>query len=43
LRIAAGRTRQVRLSIVRRDRSSSSRELNALAQLLGTDREVEVI
>jgi DNA-binding transcriptional LysR family regulator len=43
LRIPAGGTRQVRLSIVCRDQTSSSRELNALAELLGMDRELEVI
>ncbi len=43
LRLPAGGTRQVRLNIVCRDLGSSSRELKALAELLGMNRDVEVI
>lgn len=43
LPMPVGGSRQVRLSIVRRDLSSSSRELNTLADLLGVNRDVEVI
>ena len=43
LRMAAGQTREVRLSIVCKDQGSSSRELNALADLLGINGGVEVI
>ncbi len=43
LPMAVGGSRQVRLNLVRRDLSSSSRELNALADLLGMNRDVEVI
>ncbi|MGA2182335.1 MAG: LysR family transcriptional regulator [Bryobacteraceae bacterium] len=43
LHIPAGQTRQVRLSIVCKDLSTSSRELNALADLLGLNRPVEAI
>jgi DNA-binding transcriptional LysR family regulator len=43
LHIPAGQTREVRLSIVCKDLSSSSRELNALADLLGVNRPVEAI
>jgi DNA-binding transcriptional LysR family regulator len=43
LRMAAGGTRQVRLNLVCRDLSPSSRELIAVADLLGMYRNVEVI
>lgn len=43
LRMPAGQIREVRLNIVCRDLSSSSREVNALAELLGIHRGVEVI
>jgi DNA-binding transcriptional LysR family regulator len=43
LPMPVGGSRQVRLNIVRTDLSSSSRELNALADLLGMNRDVEVI
>jgi DNA-binding transcriptional LysR family regulator len=43
LRMPAGQTREVRLSLVCRDLSSSSRELNALANLLGVNRAAEAI
>ena len=39
----AGQTKEVRLSLVCKGLSSSSRELNALADLLGVNRGVEVI
>ncbi len=43
LRMAAGDMRQVRLNLVCGDLSSCSRELVALAEILGLHREVEVI
>ncbi len=43
LRLPAGGARLVRLNIVCEDLRSSSRELNALAELLGMNRDVEVI
>jgi DNA-binding transcriptional LysR family regulator len=43
LRMPAGQAREVRLSLVCKDLSSSSRELNALADLLGVNRGVETI
>jgi DNA-binding transcriptional LysR family regulator len=43
LRMSAGQTREVRLSLVSKDLSSRSRELNALADLLGANRGVEAI
>jgi DNA-binding transcriptional LysR family regulator len=43
LRVPSGGTRQVRLNLVSRDIGSESRELRALAELLGMDRELEVI
>jgi DNA-binding transcriptional LysR family regulator len=43
LRMPAGQTREVRLSLVCKDLNSSSRELNALAELLGVNRGVESI
>jgi len=43
LRMPVGGTRRVRLNIVCQDLSASSRELNALADLLGMNRDVEVI
>jgi DNA-binding transcriptional LysR family regulator len=43
LRMPVGGARQVRLNIVCNDLSSSSRELNALAELLGMNRDPEVI
>jgi DNA-binding transcriptional LysR family regulator len=43
LPLQVGGTRQVLLSVVRRDLGSSSRELNTLADLLGMNRDVEVI
>ena len=43
LRMPAGQTREVRLSLVCKDLTSSSRELNALADLLGVNRGVEAI
>jgi DNA-binding transcriptional LysR family regulator len=43
LLMPVGGTRQVRLSIVCEDLSTSSRELNALADLLGMNRDVEEI
>lgn len=41
LQLAAGRNREVRLNLVCRDISSSGREVNALADLLGMNRELE--
>jgi DNA-binding transcriptional LysR family regulator len=43
LRMPAGGSRQVRLNLVCKDLSSSSRELVALAEMLGMNSEVEVI
>jgi DNA-binding transcriptional LysR family regulator len=43
LRMPAGQTREVRLNLVCKDLSSGSRELNALAGLLGVNRGVEAI
>jgi DNA-binding transcriptional LysR family regulator len=43
LPMPAGGTRQVRLNLVCRDLSSSSRELVAMAELLGMNREMETI
>jgi DNA-binding transcriptional LysR family regulator len=43
LRMPAGQTREVRLSLVSKDLSSSSRELNALADLLGANSGVAAI
>jgi DNA-binding transcriptional LysR family regulator len=43
LPIPAGREREVRLNLVCRDLDSSSREVNALAELLGVSREPELI
>ena len=43
LRLPAGSTRYVRLNLVRNDLGSSSRELMAMAELLGIHREMEVI
>jgi len=43
LRLPAGQTRDVRLSVICRDLSSGKRELNALAELLGIHRGVEAI
>jgi DNA-binding transcriptional LysR family regulator len=43
LGLAAGKTRDVRLNLVCRDLSVSNSEVNALAELLGMDREPEVI
>jgi DNA-binding transcriptional LysR family regulator len=43
LRMPVGGTRRVRLNIVCQDLSASSRELNALAELLGMNRDVEEI
>ncbi len=43
LRMPAGQSRAVRLSLVCRDLSSSSREVNALADLLGINRGLEAI
>ncbi len=43
LRMMVGQTRDVRLSVVCKDSSSSNRELNALADLLGANRGVEVM
>jgi DNA-binding transcriptional LysR family regulator len=43
LRLPTGRTRCVRLNLVSHDPNSSSRELNAMAELLGLNRELAVI
>ena len=43
LRMPAGQTREVRLSLVSKDLSSNSRELNALADLLGANYGVAAI
>jgi DNA-binding transcriptional LysR family regulator len=43
LPLPAGKTREVRLNLVRRDLSVGSSEVNALAELLGANREPEVI
>jgi DNA-binding transcriptional LysR family regulator len=43
LHMPAGQTREVRLSLASKDLSSSSRELNALADLLGIGRGLEAI
>jgi DNA-binding transcriptional LysR family regulator len=43
LRMLIGGTRAVRLNIVCKDLSSHSRELNSLAELLGVNRDLEVI
>lgn len=43
LRMPAGGTRHVRLNLVSEDLSSSSRELIALAELLGANSELEII
>jgi DNA-binding transcriptional LysR family regulator len=43
VRIPAGSTREVRLNIICKDLNPSSRELSALAELLGTNRDLELI
>jgi DNA-binding transcriptional LysR family regulator len=43
LRMSTGGRREVRLNIIYKDLSSSSRELNALAELLGMNRRLEVL
>lgn len=43
LHLTAGGIREVRLNLVCKDLDSGSRELNALAELLGLNREVEMI
>lgn len=43
LRLPAGGIREVRLNLVCKDFGSSSREVNAMAELLGSDRDMEMI
>lgn len=43
LRLPAGGIREVRLNLVCKDLGSSSREANAMAELLGADRDMETI
>jgi DNA-binding transcriptional LysR family regulator len=43
LHMPAGQTREVRLNLVCKEMNPSSRELNALAELLGMNRDVETI
>lgn len=43
LRLPAGGVREVRLNLVCKDFGSSSREVNALAELLGSNRDMEMI
>jgi DNA-binding transcriptional LysR family regulator len=43
VRLQAGQTREVRLNMVCKDLTSSGREVNALAELLGINRGIEVI
>jgi DNA-binding transcriptional LysR family regulator len=43
LRVPVGGTREVRLHVICKDLSPGSRELNALAELLGINRDLEVI
>lgn len=43
LAMSAGREREVRLNLICRDPDSNSKELNALAELLGMNRDFEVI
>ncbi|MDR3738501.1 MAG: LysR family transcriptional regulator [Terracidiphilus sp.] len=43
LHLSAGRTREVRLNLVCKDLGASSREVNALAELLGINREADIL
>ena len=43
LRLPVGSTREVRLHIICKDLGPGSRELNALAELLGINRDLELI